>query len=65
MAEKGFVKGTISLDDYSRVSEIGSHTETDFETAKIDFVNSYMIMEVMTGINFNITNEIRQDNESN
>jgi outer membrane protein TolC len=65
MAEKGFVKGTISLDDYSRVSEIGSHTETDFETAKIDFINSYMIMEVMTGINFNITNEIQQNNESN
>ena len=65
MAEKGFVKGTISLDDYSRVSEIGSQTESDFETAKSDFINSYMIMEVMTGINFNITNEIPQNNESN
>ena len=65
MAEKGFVKGTISLDDYSRVSEIGSHTETDFETAKIEFINSYMIMEVMTGINFNITNEIPQNDENN
>jgi outer membrane protein TolC len=65
MAEKGFVKGTISLDDYSRVSEIGSQTESDFETAKSDFINSYMIMEVMTGISFNITNEIPQNNESN
>jgi len=65
MAEKGFVKGSISLDDYSRVLEIGAHTETDFETAKMDFINSYMIMEVITGMNFNITNEIQQNNEGN
>ena len=65
MAEKAFVKGTISLDDYSRVSDIGSHTETDFETAKMDFISSYMIMEVMTGLNFNISNEIPQNNEGN
>jgi outer membrane protein TolC len=65
MAEKGFVKGTISVDDYSRVSEIGSRTETDFETAKMDFINSYMIMEVITGTNFNIINEIPQNNEGN
>jgi outer membrane protein TolC len=65
MAEKGFVKGTVSVDDYSRVSEIGAHTETDFETAKMDFVSSYMIMEVITGMKFNITNYIPQENESN
>lgn len=65
MAEKGFVKGAISVDDYSRVSEIGSRTETDFETARMDFINSYMIMEVMTGLKFNIINENPQNNEGN
>jgi outer membrane protein TolC len=65
MAEKGFVKGTISLDDYARVSDIGTRTESDFESAKMDFINSYMIMEVMTGVNFNITNVIPQKNEGN
>jgi outer membrane protein TolC len=65
MAEKGFLKGAISVDDYSRVSEIGSRTETDYETAKMDFINSYMIMEVMTGTKFNIINEIQQNNEGN
>jgi outer membrane protein TolC len=65
MAEKGFVNGTISVDDYSRVSEIGTRTESDFETAKMDFINSYMIMEVMTGMKFNITSEIIQNNEGN
>lgn len=65
MAEKGFVNGTLTVDDYSRVSEIGSRTETDFETAKMDFINSYMIMEVMTGMKFNITSEIIQNNEGN
>ena len=63
MAEKGFMKGSISLDDYARVSEIGTRTETDYETARIDFINSYMIMEVITGINFNISNEILRNNE--
>jgi len=65
MAEKGFVKGSISLDDYSKVSEIGARTESDFETARMDFINSYMIMEVMTGMNFNLTNEIPKSNEGN
>jgi hypothetical protein len=65
MAEKGFVKGSISLDDYARVSEIGTRTETDYETAKMDFINSYMIMEVMTGMNFHLSNEILQNNEGN
>lgn len=65
MAEKGFVKGSISLDDYARVTEIGTRTETDFETAKMDFINSYMIMEVITGMNFNLSNEIVPNNEGN
>ena len=65
MAEKGFVKGAISLDDYSRVSEIGSRTESDFETARIDFINSFMIMEVMTVMNFNLSTEIPKNNETN
>jgi hypothetical protein len=65
MAERGFVKGTVSVDDYSRVSEIGTRTESDYESAKMDFINSYMIMEVITGMNFNIINEIPQNNEGN
>jgi hypothetical protein len=65
MAEKGFVNGAISVDDYSRVSEIGARTETDFEAAKMDFVTAYMILEVLTGIKFNLTNEIQLKNESN
>jgi outer membrane protein TolC len=65
MAEKGFVNGTVSVDDYSRVSEIGTRTESDYEIAKMDFINAYMIMEVITGMNFNIINEIPKDNEGN
>ena len=64
MAEKGFVKGTITLDEYSRVSQIGSGTEADYETARTDFMNSYMIMEVLTGMSFNIINEIPKGNEN-
>ena len=65
MAEKGFVNGAITVDEYSRVSEIGARTETDFEAAKMDFVTAYMILEVQTGIKFNLTNEIQLKNESN
>ena len=58
MAEKGFMNGTISVDDYSRVSEIASNTEADFETTKMEFMTAYMLLEETTGMRFNIYNEI-------
>lgn len=57
MAEKGFLNGTVTIDDYSQVSEIESRSESDFETTRMDFLTAYMILEETTGINFNIYNE--------
>jgi outer membrane protein TolC len=58
MAEKGFMNGTLSVDDYSRVSEISASTESDYETTKMDFMTAYMLLEETTGMRFNIYNEI-------
>ncbi len=54
MAEKQFVNGSITVDNYSRVSEFGSRTEQDYESAKMAFVTAYMILEEMTGMKFNL-----------
>jgi outer membrane protein TolC len=57
MAEKGFTNGTVTIYDYSQVSEIAARTESDFETTKMDFLTTYMLLEEMTGMKFNLFNE--------
>ncbi len=54
MAEKGFTSGNVTIDDYSQVSEIEARTESDFETTRMDFLTSYMMLEEITGMTFNI-----------
>jgi outer membrane protein TolC len=62
MAEKGFTNGTLTVDDYSRVSEISARTETEFETARMDFLTSYQILEETVGMKFNLYyNEIPKE----
>ena len=57
MAEKGFMNGTVTVDDYSSVSEIEARTESDFEVTRMDFNTSYMMLEEITGIKFNLYSE--------
>jgi len=57
MAEKGFMNGTVTVDDYSQVSEIESRTESDFENTRMEFLTAYMILEEITGLTFNLYNE--------
>jgi outer membrane protein TolC len=63
LAEKSFLNGTITIDEYSRVSEIESRTESDYETARMNFLVSYQTLEVMVGMNFNLNTTIQQNNE--
>ena len=56
MAEKGFLNGTVTVDDYSQVSEIASRTEADYETTKMEFTTAYMLLEETTGMRFNLYN---------
>jgi outer membrane protein TolC len=59
MAEKSFMSGTITVDEYSRVSEIEARTESEFESIKVDFLSAYQTLEVMVGMKFNLNNTNR------
>ena len=63
VAEKSFLKGAITIDEYSRVSEIESRTEVDYELARMNFLTSYQTLEVMVGMNFNLNTMIQPNNE--
>lgn len=54
MAEKEFQNGNINLGAYSGISETFGNTEVNFEEAKTDFKNAYMILEELVGFKFNI-----------
>jgi len=54
MAEKEFKNGIIPVAEFARISEIESKAELDFETAKMNFTNAYMILEELAGIKFNL-----------
>ena len=56
LAEKSFMNGSITVDEYSRVSEIESRTESEYETIKVDFLSAYQTLEVMVGMKFNLYN---------
>jgi len=54
LAEKEFANGTISVTEFTRLTEIVTHSETDFEIVKMDFKTAYMLLEEMVGMKFNI-----------
>lgn len=54
MAEKEFQNGIIPVSEYTRISEIVSKAELDFETAKVDYSNAYMILQELAGIKFDL-----------
>ncbi|MFH1161097.1 MAG: TolC family protein [bacterium] len=58
MAEKEFINGQISLYEFAQVSEMNRRAVTDFEQARIEFYNAYMILQEIVGIKFNVINNI-------
>lgn len=60
MVEKNFINGTITLTEYSSLSEIASRAEADFETSKMEFRTAYMILEEIVGMKFNLSIKINQ-----
>jgi len=54
MVEKQFLNGVIPLTEYTQTLSSVSGLETDFETARMDFLNAYMILEVIVGMKFNL-----------
>jgi len=54
MVEKQFLNGVISLTEYTQMLGSVSGLETDFETARMDFLTAYMVLEVIVGMQFNL-----------
>lgn len=52
MVEKEFRNGLIPVLEYTRVSEIVSRSAIDFETAKTEYITAKMLLEDMTGCQF-------------
>ena len=63
MTEKEFANGVISVTEYARISEIVSLAESDYENVRSEFLTSYMILEQIVGMKFNLTNSIKATNE--
>lgn len=54
MTEKEFVNGVIPVTEYSRISEIVTRAEADYESANMDFRTAYMMLEDLAGFKFNL-----------
>ncbi len=58
MGEKEFLNGQMTLYELATISEMNRRAVTDFEQARIEFYNAYMILQEIVGIRFNVINKI-------
>ena len=65
MVEKEFSNGVVSVTELTRITEIVSRSESDYENARTDFLTAYLILEELTGIKFHLTNTISGSNDGN
>ena len=52
MVDKEFRNGNIPVNEFVRVSDIVSRTESEYETAKTDFITARKILEEVVGFSF-------------
>ncbi|MHC1774083.1 MAG: TolC family protein [Lentimicrobium sp.] len=65
MGETQFVNGVIPLSEYTQLSAGVSDAEIDFEKARMDFLDSYMILEEIVGFKFNLFKTSQGNDEHN
>ncbi|MEI6048271.1 MAG: TolC family protein [Bacteroidota bacterium] len=65
MVEKQFLNGIVTITDYTRMLGDVAGLETDFEKARMDFVTSYMILEVIVGMKFHLVKTIPETYDHN
>jgi len=65
MVEKEFSNGVVSVTELTRITEIVSRSEADYESARTDFLTAYLILEELTGMKFHLTNPISGTNDGN
>ena len=58
LAEKEFLNGQSSLYELARINEMYRKAVYDYEDARIEFYNAYMLLQEITGIKFNTVNNI-------
>jgi len=58
-AEKDFRNGAISVTEYSRIAELSSTAESDFQTTKVGFNTSYLLLQEIVGFKFKFNNSIK------
>ncbi|MCX6222728.1 MAG: TolC family protein [Bacteroidia bacterium] len=64
MADKEFKNGVLSVAEYSKISEIVTLAETDYQTVYTEFTTAYMILEELAGFKFKINNILTIKNET-
>lgn len=64
MAEKEFKSGALSVTEYSRISEIVTLAETDYQTVYAEFSTAYMLLEEIVGFRFIKNNTLSIKNEN-
>lgn len=53
MIEKEFQNGVVAISEYTRVMGIYTSAESDFETARVEFLTAYMLLEEIVGFKLN------------
>jgi outer membrane protein TolC len=59
ISEKDYHSGVVTVTEYSRMAEVLSMAESDFQTTKVEFNTSYLILQEIVGIKFNVYNSIK------
>jgi len=59
MAQNQFLNGEISVAEYTRLKEIQTRGAIEYQQAIAEFSKNYRILEILTGINFNLINVLR------
>lgn len=58
MAEKEFINGQMTLYELARLNEMNRRSVYDFETARVQLYDAYMILQEIVGIKFNVISNI-------
>ncbi len=59
MAQNQFLNGEIGTAEYTRLKEIQTRGAIEYQQAIAEFSKNYRILEILTGINFNLINVLR------
>jgi outer membrane protein TolC len=59
MAQNEFLNGEISTAEYTRLKEIQTRGAINFQQAVAEFNKNYQLLEVTTGMKFNLINILR------